>query len=129
MLCVSAVRGNIILAVMVFRGHAMSAEGLLWLVASGLGANGLWYLWFGAGVLGAVCFLVFAYWLIRRLLGHRKWRGTWYSASQFAELVQILWEDQCRGHRVMRHDEIKLLRKWQTGSVKGLGFDRIAGYY
>ncbi len=109
----------------------MSAEGLLQLPAWLLGANGLWlwYLWFGSGVLGAIFFVAFAYWLIHRLLGHRKWRGTWYSERQFAELVQILWEDQCRGHRVMRHDEIKLLRKWQTGSAQGVGFDRIAGYY
>lgn len=77
---------------------------------------------------GIVLLLLWAYishhW-IRCVLGHWKFRGTWYNRYQIQEYINMLAEDQARGHRVMQHDEIELLRRWKYGRRKTtLGFDR-----
>lgn len=61
-------------------------------------------------------FLWFSHRVIRRLLGHVKFRGTWYNEEAVAQLVKMIDEDSQRGNRVMRHDEMSLLRKWRFGS-------------
>lgn len=86
-------------------------------------------IWLGVGVVGLIAWGYFSHLLIRKLLGHRKWRGTWYTEFELQELVNILWEDQASGHRVMRRDEIELLREWTQGKdYKGLGLDTRDGY-
>ena len=84
-----------------------------------------------AKAVGAVLFLIAFAWLVyriaRRLLGHRRFRGTWYDEKQFQELLKMIDEDCARGHRVMKHDEMKLLRQWRLGgSGEGLA-DKVSG--
>lgn len=95
-----------------------------------LGPQEVYMLWIGAGILGGLVWLFIAYRVIRRALGHRKFMGTWYNAVQFQELINVLAEDQARGHRVMRHEEIELLRRWQFGnSVKPIFGKQRNSYY
>lgn len=88
------------------------------------------YLWYLLGVFLVLLFLYFWYLFFRRLCGDRKFRGTWYNPDQFEELILILQEDQNSGRRVMRWDEIELLRETRLGRNSGLGFDRARkGYW
>jgi hypothetical protein len=84
------------------------------------------------GVLFLIAFTWFVYRAARKLLGHRCFRGTWYNGKQFQELLKIIDEDCTRGNRVMKHDEMKLLRQWRLGgSGEGLA-DKISstgGYF
>lgn len=80
------------------------------------------WLWTGIALLSVI--LVIWYFWMRKLLGHRKFRGTWFNAREFQELINILKEDQDSGRRVMQYDEIQLLREWTLGTRKGLGLDR-----
>ncbi len=73
-------------------------------------------IWLGVGLLVLAVMLISSYYLLRRLAGHHKFRGTWYSASQFAQLLNMLREDHRKGHRVMRPDELKLLRHEMFGA-------------
>jgi hypothetical protein len=91
-----------------------------WYHAGGEGPQALWL--YG----GAACFLIFlmaAYRVGRKLLGHHKYRRTWYNEREFQTLLKITEEDQRSGHRVLSADEIRLLRVWQTGKAKGFGND------
>lgn len=85
--------------------------------------------WLAIGVLGLLLWLFVSYYLLRWLAGHRKFRGTWYSQRQFAELVKVTAEDQDKGHRVMSREEIALLRRYRCGGQKGIGFDKADGYF
>jgi hypothetical protein len=89
-----------------------------------LGDAGPYYVWLISGVVGLLVWFYVAHLVLRRLLGHTKWRDSWYTEAQMQELINILAEDQSSGHRVMRHDEIELLRRWRTGDSSGLGLDR-----
>lgn len=91
-----------------------------WYAAGGEGPHKLWF-YGGMAILLAI--LLFAYYLIRKLLGHRKFRGTWYNEQQWQALLKMTCEDQERGNRVLHRDEIKLLRKWELGRTKGFGRD------
>jgi hypothetical protein len=93
-----------------------------------LGPAGPYYVWIASGVLGFTFLVAVWYRFFRKLLGHRKFRGTWYNPYQFQELVNILNEDQESGRRVMQHDEIALLRSWKYGMKGGIGFDKANGY-
>lgn len=94
-----------------------------------LGYAAHYYMWLGSGVVGFLVWLYFGHMLMRKLLGHRKWRGTWYNEHQYQELINILFEDQASGRRVMRHDEISALRDWTQGErFRGLGLDKSDGY-
>lgn len=86
-------------------------------------------LWLGFGVGLLVAVVVIWYYWIRQLLGHRKFRGTWFNAREFQELINILKEDQDSGRRVMQYDEIQLLREWTLGSNKGVGLDKAKNGY
>lgn len=94
-----------------------------------LGPAALYYLWLSSGLVGFLLLLFISHRVMRKLLGHRKFRGTWYNEMQFQELINILDEDQASGRRVMQHDEIVVLRQWKYGMQKGIGFDKSDGYY
>lgn len=98
---------------------------------------GFWYqldhatrynIWLSLGAAGLLTYLYVCYRLIRWILGHQRFRGTWYTPHQMQQLVNILDEDQASGRRVMQHDEIRLLRQWKYGTGSGLGFDRADGF-
>lgn len=94
-----------------------------------LGPAAPYYLWLASGGVGLMLWLWASHALMRKLLGHRKFRGTWFDRDQLQDLVNILHEDQASGRRVMRRDEILLLREWTQGKgYRGLGFDRKNGY-
>lgn len=95
-----------------------------------LGADGPYYLWLGLGIAGLLAWLFISHRVIRRLLGHRKFRGTWYNEQQFEVLLKVLQEDQQSGRRVMRHDELRLLRQWQFGgSGEGMFGQQANSYF
>lgn len=83
--------------------------------------------WMASGVVLLVGVVWLSYRIMRNALGHTLFRGTWYNAEQLAALVKMIDEDSARGNRVMRHDEMALLRRWRFGddkvySVKGSGY-------
>lgn len=80
-------------------------------------------IWLAWGAMTLIIILALWYPFFRKLLGHKKFRGTWYNEEQYEALLKILKEDQDSGNRVMRYDEIALLRK-ETAGVKGVGLDR-----
>lgn len=83
-----------------------------------------YYAWVISGFVMAVAWLWWAHGVIRRSLGHVNFRGTWYNAEQAEELVKQLDEDVQRGNRVMRHDEMSLLRRWRFGTDKTIRHTR-----
>ena len=66
---------------------------------------------------------------MRRILGHRKHRGTWYTQEQYAELMQILAEHSQT--RVLQHEDMVALRAWKYGdTVKPtFGDQKWGGYF
>lgn len=83
-----------------------------------LSPDELYNLWLAGG---AVLFLALAwvsYRIMRKALGHVQFRGTWYDAFQAEVLVKSIDEDCQKGNRVMRHDEMSLLRRWRFGNDK-----------
>ena len=93
-----------------------------------LSGDQLYVLW----LVGGVVWFGFSVWLahvvIRGALGHVRFRGTWYDARQFQTLLLSIQEDVHRGNRVMRHDEMALLRRWRFGSARGLS-DGVKGIF
>ena len=75
-------------------------------------------LWLGFGVGLLACVLVIWYYWMRHLLGHRKFHGVWYNSYEFKVLVDILRQDRDSGHRVLRNDELALLREIAINSIK-----------
>lgn len=111
--------------------HALAAEYLIlvtdWWHA--LDFSYRYYAWLAAGVALLLLWLYASHRLMRRILGHRKWRDSWYTESEYQELINILYEDQRSGSRVMQHDEIEALRDWMYGSsFRSLGLDKRDGY-
>lgn len=94
-----------------------------------LGPDGPYYVWLASGAAGLIALVTTWYYVMRKVLGYRKFRGTWYNGQEFEGLLVILDRDQQAGNRVMRHDEIALLRQWKMGSYKGLGFDKRNSYF
>lgn len=93
-----------------------------------LGPDGLYYVWLVGGVLFFVAWAWWSHRFIRKLLGHSRFRGSWYNAEQMEVLVKMIDEDNAKGLRVMKHDEMRLLRTWRFGR-EGIGMDRGAGYF
>lgn len=88
------------------------------------------YVWYASGGFMLLTILGIWYPFFRRGLGHTKFRGTWYTETQFEQLLLMLKEDQESGRRVMRRDEIDLLRSVNLGEYGGLGFDQVKkGYW
>lgn len=80
---------------------------------------------------GGVMFLVLgwvSYRIMRRALGHTKFRGTWYDANQFETLIKMIDEDVKRGNRVMKSDEMRALRRWRFADSRSIS-DRAKGYF
>ena len=87
-------------------------------------------IWLAGGILLLLAWLWLAHRVIRRLLGHHRYRGTWYSAEQYRKLMQALWDDQQTGRRVLSHTELHALRTYLYGTglkpiVRGKG----GGYF
>lgn len=80
-----------------------------------LGGAGQYYVWLVSGCIGLLAWAVITYYVIRKLLGHRKYLGTWYSQTQYQALMQLLHEKQLAGSQVMAHAELKALRAWKFG--------------
>ena len=86
--------------------------------------------WLVAGIIGLVAWFVIAYLALRRLANHRKFGGRWYSAPEYGRLMQVLWEDQQAGTRVMSPTELRALRKFRYGGkVKSILADKGGGYF
>jgi hypothetical protein len=85
-------------------------------------------LWAAGGVVLLLVWLWFAFLGIRKACGHKRFRGTWFNEEQFEALIKMIDEDSNRGNRVMRNDEMQLLRRWRFGSAKSVS-DRAKGYF
>lgn len=94
-----------------------------------LGHETQYWLWGALGVLLLLLIFVPGYYLLRHLAGHRKFRGNWYNAEQFQALLEVLMEDHRNGTRVMRYDELKLLRAEMLGPGFKPLFDSAHGGY
>ncbi len=83
------------------------------------GGDGPQLLWWSSGFFFFAALALIYHWLLRKILRHRKFRGTWYSERQFEVLLLQIREDQEKGNRVMRADEIQLLREFELGTRRG----------
>ncbi len=94
-----------------------------------LGLRGQYDLWLTVGWVALVFWIWGSYRLLRRLAGYRKFGGRWYNASEYEKLMQVMWEDQHAGKRVMSHAELKALREYRYGkSVKPVVSGKRGGY-
>ena len=101
---------------------AWLTRGWLWSVSfwQGLSPENLYDLWLYGGVVWFLFLFWLCYGIMRRALGHVKFRGTWYSDQQWETVIKMIDEDNQRGHRVMRKDEMDALRMWRYGSSKSI---------
>lgn len=79
-----------------------------------LGPQGLYYAWLAAGVVGALIWLWFAYWMIRKLLGHRKYRGSWLNDLEYSRVMQML-QDAEREGKILQYEDSFALDAYRTG--------------
>lgn len=86
----------------------------------GLTPEDFYNLWLAGGVVWFVFLFWLCYGIMRRALGHIRFRGTWYNARQWETIIKMIDEDNQRGHRVMRKDEMDALRMWRYGSSKSI---------
>lgn len=113
-------------------GQLWSDEGFLSLTAwwQALGDDGRWAIWLGIGLLGLVLWSSLTYLILRRLAGHRKFQGRWYNETEYARLMQVLWDDQQAGARVMSRAELTALREFRYGAaVKPILGGKGGGYF
>ena len=94
-----------------------------------LSPDELYYLWAGSGALILLLCLWVSYRVMRKAFGHHKFRGTWFNEQQFETLITMIDEDVKRGNRVMKHDEMHLLRRWRFGSGKSISDGAKGGYF
>jgi hypothetical protein len=95
-----------------------------------LDSNAQVAVWWGAGAVGVIVWAWLAYWLLRRLAGHRRFRSRWFTEAEYHRLMQVLWEDQQEGARVMSHAELAALREYKYGgTVKPLLARKGGGYF
>lgn len=92
-----------------------------------LSPEDLYNLWLAGGLVLFLALSWFSYRTMRKALGHVQFRGTWYNEQAAEQLVKMIDEDCQRGNRVMRHDEMSLLRKWRFGSEKAIRHGK--GYF
>jgi len=89
-----------------------------------------WYLWLAGGIVGLAVWGVVAYRVLHLLAGHRRYQGRWYDTTEYARLMQVLWEDQQAGARVMSRAELQALRRYRYGNaVKPVLSGRGGGYF
>ena len=79
-----------------------------------LGPNGPYYLWLGGGVLALLVWSWVSYRAVRRILGQRKFNGTWYNAQRWLVLLQDT-QDRERQGLILNYKEAKLLELYRTG--------------
>lgn len=113
-------------------GPTWSDQGFLSLASwwQALGYDIHFGLWSGFGLLALVLWSWLGYVVLRRLAGHRKYQGRWYDEAEYARLMQVLWDDQQAGTRVMSRSELTALREFRYGPtakpiLKGKG----GGYF
>lgn len=95
-----------------------------------LGLTGQEYVWLTVGAVGLVAWAWLSYRILRRLAGHRKFGGRWYRRDEYERLIQVLWEDQQAGLRVMSHAELQAIRQYKYGkTVKPLLSGKGGGYF
>jgi hypothetical protein len=95
-----------------------------------LGDDARLYVWLAAGIIGVATWAGLAYAILRRLAGQRKFQGRWYNETEYARLMQVLWEDQQSGARVMSRIELKALREFKYGdAVKPILTGKGGGYF
>jgi hypothetical protein len=95
-----------------------------------LGDEGQLYAWLAGGGVALLIWGWLAYVILRRLAGHRKFQGRWYNESEYAKLMQVLWEDHQSGARVMSRVELKALREYKYGgTVKPILTGKGGGYF
>ena len=89
-----------------------------------------WLIWMASGLLGLTLWGVVSYLVLHRLAGHRRFQGRWYSRAEYAQLMQVLWEDQQAGSRVMSRAELSALRHYRYGhAVKPILSGKGGGYF
>ena len=90
--------------------------------------DGLFYVWLLGGILGFLMWAWFSHRMIRKILGHRRHRGSWYNEVQYAELMQMLHEST--QSRVLGFEDMVALRAWKHGdTVKPVfGDEKYGGY-
>lgn len=87
-------------------------------------------IWMVLGVVLLASGLYVAYRFFRAALGHRKFRGTWYSSADFQSLLNRLLTDQRESNRVLQYDELQLIRKALLPSrFKPIHKNRYGGYF
>ena len=84
--------------------------------------------WLGSGVILFFLLGWVSYRIMRRALGHTKFRGTWYDEAQFETLIKMIDEDVKRGNRVMKADEMRAIRRWRFADGRSIS-DRAKGYF
>lgn len=96
-----------------------------------LGPRGQQDLWLTIGWVALVLWVWGSYRILRHVAGYRKFGSRWYDRAEYTKLMQVLWEDQKAGKRVMTHAELHALRKFRyAGAVKPLiGKKRGGGYF
>jgi len=80
-----------------------------------LGPDDFYMAWLASGVVLFAVLARISYLIMRRALGHRRFRGTWYNEIEFEVLLKMIEEDIESGRRVMRHDEMTLYRSAKLG--------------
>lgn len=95
-----------------------------------LGPRGQHDLWLSVGWIVLVLWAWGSYHLLRRMAGFRRFGGRWHNAAEYQRLMQVLWEDQQAGKRVMSHAELKALREFRYGkTVKPIISGKGGGYF
>ena len=69
------------------------------------GGEGPFRLWLFGGAIVFQAFLIISYFLIRWLLGYRKFRGTWYDEKLWNELINLADDKKHGNGRSKERDE------------------------
>lgn len=80
-----------------------------------IGPNGQYYVWLATGVTCLLIWFWLAHRLVRRLLGHRKYWGTWLNQEQFEALLQDLHEREREG-KILHYKDAFLLDRYRNGA-------------
>ena len=84
-----------------------------------LGSDGPYYVWLAAGAVGALIWIWFAHRVIRKILGHRKYRGSWLNEPEYAKVMQVL-QDAEREGRILQYQDAFALDAYRTGKHSSL---------
>ena len=87
-------------------------------MAQWLGDAAYW-LWLSCGFAGIIAYCWISYRLIRRLLGHRRFRKSWYTEAEYRQLLQEIRADYRRG-LPLHDDELQAIHS-SLGNESKLG--------